>query len=125
MGTFQSQNNYGDNYGVMLEGFVKASETGSYKFFTSSDDASEVWVSSVPGQKDVSMVKVVELTGCCQEVAGSTAVSWEAGQVYYVKAYMKEGGGGDYLKVGMQRNGGSKHMPIPISMFELPAGSQL
>ena len=107
----------------MIEGFVRAPSSGDYTFFTDSDDGSEVWASSVPNALDEQMVKVVELVGCCQEVAGTTAVTWTEGQLYYLKAYMKEGGGGDYLKVGFQVPGGSKHMPLPISMFDIPTVS--
>merc|ERR1719235_3110752 len=36
---------------------------------------------------------------------------------YYIKGLMKEGGGGDNFKIGMQMDGGQKFMPIPESMF--------
>ena len=115
-GNFEAPANYGDNYGAMLEGFVKAPSSGQFIFFTNSDDSSEVWVATQPNVRDTAMVKVVELVGCCREVAGAVHVAWEEGKIYHIKAYMKEGGGGDYLKVGMQQVGGTKFMPIPISM---------
>ena len=115
-GSFEVPTQNKDNMGSMIEGYVQAPQSGQYRFFTDSDDHSEVWVADRPNMED-GLKKVVELKGCCREVAGSTKLQWTAGQKYYVRALVKEGGGGEYLKVGLQRDGGSKLMPIPISMF--------
>merc|ERR1719440_423533 len=90
----------GNNLGAVLEGFVKAPTTGKYTFSTHSDDASEVWAASKPNTQE-GLVKVVELTGCCRRINGRTQLSWTAGQAYYIRALVKEGGGGEYLRVGM------------------------
>ena len=111
--------------GVMIEGFVKAPETGKYRFFTSSDDSSEVWVAYQPNVKSP-LTKVVELQGCCRQVAGTTRVQWTAGLRYFMMALVKEHGGGEYLYVGFQRDGGGKkYMPIPISMFSHEPNGQI
>ena len=47
-GDFVTEENIGDSYGAMLEGFVKAPETGEYHFFITSDDSSAAWVMTVP-----------------------------------------------------------------------------
>ena len=65
------------------------------------------------------MVKVVEQRTCCAKVVGSTTVSWERGQKYYIRALVKEGQGNDYLKVGFVVNGKETY-PIPASMFAPP-----
>ena len=58
------------------------------------DDASQVWVASEPDIK-TGLRMMVEQRGCCREVAGSGRIQWTAGKTYYVKAYVKEGGGGE------------------------------
>ena len=109
---------YGNNYGVMLEGFVRAPATGRYIFITLSDDTSEVWVSNIPRSKHAGLRKVVSLASCCQTVEGSVVVNWEANKEYYIKGLMKQGTGGNYLKIGMQYvDAGWRYMPIPLSMF--------
>lgn len=126
-GNFETKSGHGNDYGAMLTGFVKVRKTGEYIFYTDSDDSSEVWVSKTPNSKD-NLIKVVELVGCCKEVEGSVRVKWQAGHLYYIQAMVKEGGGGDYLKVGMRivKGGtpdtiGVKYMPIPMKLFAMPA----
>ena len=107
-GAFEVPKQQTGKLGSMIEGFVKAPETGEYRFLTDSDDESEVWVAEQPHTKG-NLKKVVELKGeCCREVAGSTTVQWTAGQLYYVRALLKAGleddeGNGGYLAVGLQR----------------------
>ena len=97
-----------------------------------SDDSSEVWLSEKAandgatepagsacgdtwtrsGQcagKSAGLKLVVQERGCCRERDGSRGpwglrvkVNLKAGKSYYVKAMVKEGGGGEYLRVGMQ-----------------------
>eukprot|EP01049_Picozoa_sp_SAG25_P001220 SAG25_NODE_49_length_18832_cov_5.265841_2_plen_2407_part_00 len=113
-GGFQMQQR-GDNLGAMLEGFVMAPTTGTYTFSTRSDDSSEVWAASRPISQS-GLVKVVELNGCCRKVNGNRKLTWTAGKLYYIKALVKEGGGGEYLYVGM-KVGNKEYYPIPVSMF--------
>ena len=115
-GNFEVPTQNKDRMGSMIEGYVKAPGSGKFRFFTSSDDGSEVWVAERPDTQQ-GLKKAVELKGCCREVAGTIRVQWTAGQTYYIRALVKEGGGGEYLRVGLQRDGGPKRIPIPISMF--------
>ena len=105
----------GNNLGVMLEGFVLAPTSGAYTFSTRSDDSSEVWAATQPNTQR-NLIKVVELNGCCRKVDGRRSVQWIQARTYYLRAYVKEGGGGEYLYVGMKVNG-KEYFPIPISMF--------
>jgi hypothetical protein len=105
----------GNNLGAVLEGFVNAPTSGRYTFSTHSDDASEVWAARNAYTQE-GLVKVVELTGCCRKINGRTQLSWTKGQAYYIRALVKEGGGGEYLRVGM-KVGNKEYFPIPISMF--------
>ena len=38
--------NKGDNYGIELAGYITPTETAEYQFYISSDDASELWLST-------------------------------------------------------------------------------
>ena len=129
-GNFEVTSNTGDNLGAMIEGYIKPTTTGNYIFWTNSDDASEVWAASQPNTKN-GLQKVVELTGCCQDVKGTKQLYWTAGKLYYIMGLVKEGGGGDHLRVGMQGpvdkngNGGVKQFPIPIAQFaKLPSSKE-
>merc|ERR1712166_93643 len=94
---------------------------GNYVFLTNSDDSSEVWVgAAADDNKD--LTKAVELVGCCRTITGTVQFSFVKGQSYYVKALLKEGGGGDYLEVGMKQ-GETTYMPIPVSMFDTDVGA--
>ena len=84
----------GNNLGAMLEGYLLAPATGKFTFSTNSDDSSELWGASKPNTK-IGLVKVVELRGCCRKVQGTKALSLTKGKSYYMRYYVKEGGGGE------------------------------
>jgi hypothetical protein len=107
--------------GAVIEGFVVAPTTGQYTFSTRSDDSSEVWASPVENTNLGSLIKVVELVGCCRKVNGNVKLSWVKGKAYYIKGLVKEGGGGEYLDIGM-KVGNREYYPIPISMFASVTG---
>merc|ERR1711871_1196749 len=117
-GKFSVRQN-GNNMGALIEGFVSPPSTSVYTFITRSDDSSEVWASPVPGTNKGNLVKVVELKGCCRKVYGNVKLSWEAGKAYYIRGLVKEGGGGEYLDIGMKDSNscGKEVYPIPVSMF--------
>jgi hypothetical protein len=119
-GTF-SMTMKGDNLGIMMEGFVRAPVTGAYTFSTRSDDSSAVWAATAPSTQ-ANLRKVVELNGCCRKVQGKVQLQWQAGQAYYIRAYVKEGGGAEYGQVGM-KVGTREWFPIPVAAF-VKIGSQ-
>lgn len=108
-------NGYAENYGARVTGFVLPQETGQYRFFIRSDDASELYLNTtaggaapVPG----SDTPIAQETGCCDafhEADGSPEtsepVNLTAGQRYAFVAILKEGGGGDYLQVAWRKEG--------------------
>ena len=73
------------------------------------------------------LTKVVELDGCCKTVKGSVAYKMTAGKSYYIMGLVKEGGGGEHLRVGLEMVQGPaaapsftlKYKPMKIdSMFD-------
>jgi hypothetical protein len=103
---------FGDNYGARLASVVTAPVTGDYKFYISSDDSSELYVSSDgnPGNwmlsslGDSFIAHVAGATGQREwanaAVFPSDPIPLVAGQKYYIMAIYQEGGGGDGCAVG-------------------------
>ncbi len=105
-------NGYGDNYGARVTGFIIPPETGQYRFFIRSDDASQLFLSSNETPPDPALsFPVCEETGCCNAFTEpdsprtSEPISLVAGRRYAFVALMKEGGGDDYLQVAARREG--------------------
>ncbi|MBN06834.1 MAG: hypothetical protein CMM45_03260, partial [Rhodospirillaceae bacterium] len=48
--------NKGDNYGIELAGYITPAETAEYQFYISSDDASELWLST--DESEGNLVKI-------------------------------------------------------------------
>lgn len=90
-------------YGARVTGFVSPPVDGDYRFFLSSDDASELWLST--DESAANLVKIAEETGCCNgftepgTARTSDPIHLEKGKLYYVQALHKEGVGGDYVLV--------------------------
>lgn len=95
----------GNNYGSTITTTVVAPETGTYRFYIASDDASSllfnaggsdaagaVEIASVPGWTD----KEVWNKYASQQ---SVAIQLTAGEHYYLQALHKEGGGSDHLEI--------------------------
>lgn len=122
-----------DNYGASIEGFLTPAESGSYRFFIYSDDASQFFISS--DDKEANLAQIAEETGCCNfftepdSARTSEPVALTAGKKYFVRMVYKEGGGGDYGQIAWRKEGDStaanKLTPIPgkflSSAVDLPA----
>lgn len=98
-----------ENYMARMTGFITPTTTGDYYFFVASDDASRVYLSSneVPPNPATDTPIVYEL-GCCgsffEPDSGDTATTATpirllAGQKYAFVVLLKEGGGGDWLRL--------------------------
>ncbi len=93
-----------EQYGARITGWITPTVTGDYNFFTSSDDASELWISTDSTEANLALVAAE--TGCCnafQEPGAAqttaTPLHMVAGQKYYIQSLHKEGTGGDYVQV--------------------------
>ena len=98
-----------DNYGASIEGYLTPTESGSYRFFIYSDDASQFFISS--DDKEANLAQVAEETGCCNfftepdSARTSEPVALTAGKKYFVRQVYKEGGGGDYGQIAWRKEG--------------------
>lgn len=120
--TFDGFQNYCDNFGARVSGWVLAPETGTYTFWISSDDNSELRLSTdanpankkiiatVPGYVDFHLQWNKYIQPGQQQ---SASITLNAGQYYYIEALMKEGTGNDFISVGWQLPSGSQERPIP------------
>ena len=113
-GNFETINGYGDNYGARLEGYFMAPWTGNYRFWVWADDGSKVWAYDHNGGHH----EVVSYDcSCCQGILGGTNLYYYASHQYFIYGVMKEGGGGDWLRIGVYAPNGGAYYPMPISWF--------
>lgn len=94
-----------DNYCTRMRGYIRPTVSGSYTFYISSDDSSELWLST--DDKTANKRLLASVNGYSQpkewskyETQKSSAVTLEAGKKYYVEALHVEGYKGDHMEVG-------------------------
>jgi autotransporter-associated beta strand protein len=97
---------YSDYYGQKLSGWIKPPVSGTYKFFLSSDDASELWLSTDDtAANKVRIINHPSASGYRSYDLSSAVISLVAGQKYYIEILHKEFTGGDHVSVAWQMPG--------------------
>lgn len=121
--TFQTSHG-AENYGQKLSGYLLPAETGNHVFWTASDDASEVWLStsSSPANK-VLIASAPGNTGPgvwnAYGSQQSAAIALTAGQRYYIEVLHRDQTGPDHVAVAWQtptlgrRLIGTDHLEFP------------
>ncbi|MCC6233107.1 MAG: discoidin domain-containing protein [Verrucomicrobiales bacterium] len=115
-----------ENYGAIMEGFLTPKESGSYRFFIYSDDASELLLST--DATEANLVSIAQETSCCNNFTEpgdhtrtSEPIALTAGNRYYIRMVYKEGGGGDYGQIAWRKEGDTTPAgtltPIPGSFL--------
>src|SRR5262249_6916088 len=94
--------------------------TGNYVLWVSSDDASDLYLSSTENPANKTRIAFVSAWTSPREWSKeanqqSAPIALQGGSRYYIEALMKEGGGGDNLAVRWQLPGGAVEEPIPAS----------
>ncbi len=107
----------GANYGARIHGYLHPPADGDYAFQITSDDGSELYLSSDdhPGNK-----QEITLKAGTGNPSNQQKVSLKADQRYYIEVLHKQGGGGDFVTVYWQRPGGTREV-IPgdcLSRFD-------
>ena len=97
-----------ENYSVEWFGFFYATVTGSYTFYTESDDASYLWIGSSALAGYTAANCVVNNGGGHGVIERSGTVSLTAGTYYGFRVQFGEGGGGDDCKVSFAAPGISR-----------------
>ncbi|MEN9676072.1 MAG: hypothetical protein RIS76_1968, partial [Verrucomicrobiota bacterium] len=128
-------NTYGDNYISRMTGLVTVPETGSYRFFVRSDDASALYVKVGSLPNELAEATVAVETGCCggfEDVGAdgtvpevtSEPIALTAGQKVGITFLVKEGGGGDWGQVAWRKEGNptpaANLTPIRGAIIESP-----
>ena len=105
----------GDHFVQRVRGWITAPETGSYRFAISSDDASELWISTDGDPSRIRKVASVEqyvssprnFTQYSSQL--SKPITMIKGTTYYLEARHRDGTGEDHLSIGWK---------VPRSSFD-------
>ncbi|MEX0775550.1 MAG: PA14 domain-containing protein [Phycisphaeraceae bacterium] len=121
-----SLENIGDNYGARVRGYLTAPAGGNYTFWIASDDASQ-WLLSTD-ESPANLQPIARADGYTAKNQWesrpgqkSDPVALLTGKRYYFEAYLKEGGGDDFVQVGWQLPDGMMERPIPASRLSYVA----
>jgi hypothetical protein len=116
--SFEAPIDWADSFGTRIRGYVHPPESGFYTFWISSDDGSDLYLSTNSDPANATRIAFVagwtnprEWTREANQK--SVEIYLTAGQKYYIEALQKEGGGGDNLAVAWQMTGGAFEGPIP------------
>jgi ELWxxDGT repeat protein len=114
---FSTPRNKGDNYGARVRGYVCVPQNGNYVFYISSDDNSELWLSTDDNPANKRLIASSKWTSYNQWDKYATQQSAEiplmTGRRYYIEALHKEAAGADHLSVGWRLPNGTLERPMP------------
>jgi|GEM_PF-6802498 len=113
-----------ENYGARITGYFIPTNTGLYRFYVRSDDASQLWMNIDPdpakSMDPAGRVMLIHMPSANQNINSAMAISppvfLNEGQRYYMEALMKEGTGGDYFQMTFRPcdANGNAIGPIPV-----------
>ncbi len=112
-----------NDYGAWIYGVFVPPTSGAYRFATSSDDSSSVYLSSDASPANKTLISAQGGWNGYREYGGreSAPVNLVAGNRYYLEVLMKEGGGGDHVSVAVQKPGdpaiANGQTAIPRALF--------
>lgn len=92
-----------ENYGGRITGYFVPTNTGYYRFYVRSDDASQLWmnINSADSENPAGRTMLIHMPNANVSMQDPRAISppvfLNQGQHYYIEGLMKEGGGGDYF----------------------------
>ncbi len=117
---YELPSNVAESYGTRTRGYITPPTTGSYTFWISSDDNSELWLGTSSDPATISRIAFVNTFTLSREWTKlaeqqSAPVTLTAGVSYYIETRQKENTGFDNLAVGWQGPGitGEAERPIP------------
>lgn len=120
---FKGPENYSDDYGTRVYGYIVPPTTGNYQFNVTGDDNVKLYLSN--NQNSVGRTLIAEVPGYSGTTEynkysqqTSSAISLTAGQHYYVELLHKEGGGGDHFQVYWKKPGDASWSIVPGSALK-------
>lgn len=118
--SFQGPQNYSDNFGTRVYGYIVAPTTGNYVFNVTGDDNTILYLSTDQNRLNKKQIAYVqdwcnttEYTKYSNQT--SSSISMVAGQNYYVELLQKEGTGGDHFQVYWKKPGETSWSIVPGS----------
>jgi hypothetical protein len=99
--TLEGPNNWADNYGTRIRGYLNPVTSGAYTFWIASDASSELWLSTDAEPANKTLIASVSGSGTQQ----SSPISLVSGNKYYIEVLHKEGTGNDNVSVAWQGPG--------------------
>lgn len=113
--SFEAPTDFAENFGDRIRGYLHAPSSGNYEFWIASDNSSELWLSTdADPTNKILIASVSGWTSVYQwtkfSSQYSSSVSLTAGEVYYIEALHKDGGGPDNLAVAWQGPGISQEV---------------
>lgn len=108
--SLEAPTNWADNYGTRIRGYIHPTTSGSYTFWVSGDDNTDLYVSTNDNPANISRIAYVSGWTNSREwskysTQQSASINLTAGQKYYIEVLHKEGTGGDNLAVAWQGPG--------------------
>jgi hypothetical protein len=107
-----------NEYGSRIRAYLCVPISGEFRFYLSSDDNSELWLST--DEDPANKVKIAYLNRAVDpnswsQYAGqsSAAINLVGGRKYYIEVLHKEGAGDDFVAVGWRFQNGDFEGPIP------------
>ncbi|MGL1888879.1 MAG: cellulase family glycosylhydrolase [Reichenbachiella sp.] len=107
--TFEGPINWANNYGSRIRGYVHPPVSGSYTFWISGDDNTDLYLSTNDNKANAERVAYVSGWTSSQQwdkfTTQAVTVNLVSGQKYYIEVLHKEGTGGDNVAVAWQGPG--------------------
>jgi len=110
--TFEAPANWGKYYLTRMRGCLHPLITGNYRFWTASDNSSELWLSTDANPANARKIASIPRYGFVEPLGWSQypsqrseLIELQAGQTYYIEALQEQTDGGDYLSIAWQPPG--------------------
>jgi hypothetical protein len=115
--SFETTQYYANNYASRMRSFICVPQSGNYTFWISSDDQSELYLSTDEREENKNLIAWVYGHTPFRNydkytTQKSSQIYLEAGRKYYIEARHKEGNGNDFISVGWQLPDGTMERPI-------------
>ena len=108
--SFEAPMYWGEYYLTRMRGWLHPQVTGSYRFWTASDNSSELWLSTDADPAKARKIASIPRFGFVQPPGWSQypsqrsePIELKAGEIYYIEALQEQTTVGDYLSVGWQQ----------------------
>jgi len=110
--SFEAPANWGKYYLTRMRGCLHPQVTGNYRFWTASDNSSELWLSTDAHPANARKIASIPRYGFVEPLGWSQypsqrseLIELHAGGTYYIEALQEQTDGGDYLSIGWQPPG--------------------